>query len=421
LNQMQSPVEHLNGLKRLDIRFSLDPISRFLERLKNPQYAYGTVLIGGTNGKGSIAAMVASVMSRDFRVGLYTSPHLIDVRERIRLNGDMIPQEEMDAWIEVVRTNAKENLTYFEFLTALAFLYFRSRKVDLAVLEVGMGGRLDATNVASPLVSVVSNISVDHSEYLGKRLKDIAWEKGGIIKEGGVLITAVKQRPLQELLEEMCRTRGAKLYSVGREIKINSHPDGSFSYRGIGRRYTNIVCPLRGRHQKLNAAAALGVIECLAMKGFRADDDAVINGIHDVRWEGRLEVVRQSPTVLLDGAHNAGGASALCRALKEEFSFKKLIFIFGVLKDKDYETMLKKLLPLGDRLILTSPDVERAMPPEALLPVACKYVRRIEIVNNSHDAMKRALSIADQNDLICVTGSLYLVGEIKRAFSEAFS
>ncbi len=421
MNQMKSPVEHLDGLKRLDIRFSLDPISRFLERLNNPQDAYRTVLVGGTNGKGSIAAMVASVMSRGFCVGLYTSPHLVDVRERIRVDGDIISRKEMDAWIEVVKAHSKEDLTYFEFLTAVAFLYFRSRKVDLAVLEVGMGGRLDATNVASPLVSVVSNISIDHSEYLGRRLEEIAWEKGGIIKDGGVLVTAVKQRRLQELLEEICRTKGAMLYRVGREIRTYTHPDGSFSYRGIGDRYDKVVCPLRGRHQKVNAAAALGAIECLAMKGFRVDDDAVLKGIHDVKWEGRLEVIRYSPTVLLDGAHNAGGASALCQALKEEFCFKKLIFVFGVLKDKDYDTMLKKLLPLGDRLILTSPDVERAMPPEALLPVACKYVRRIEIVHNSHDALKRALSVANKDDLICVTGSLYLVGEIKKAFSTALS
>ena len=419
---MQAPVEHLDGLKRLDIRFSLDPISRFLERLNNPQNAYGTVLVGGTNGKGSIAAMVASALSHgDFRVGLYTSPHLIDVRERIRIDGEMISREEMDAWIETVKAHSTENLTYFEFLTALAFLYFHWRKVDLAVLEVGMGGRLDATNVVSPLVSVVSNISLDHSEYLGRRLEEIAWEKGGIIKNGGVCITAVKQRRLQKLLEEICRTRGATIYSLGREMTIDTHPDGSFSYRGIGTRYDNLVCPLKGRHQIENAAVALGVIEALAMKGFGVDDDAVFKGIRDVKWEGRLEVIRHSPMVLLDGAHNAGGASTLARALREEFSYKKLIFIFGVLKDKDYKAMLKKLLPLGDRLILTSPDTERAMPPEALLPVAKQYLRRIEVVKNSREALKRALSIADQNDLICVTGSLYLIGEIKKAFSVAFS
>jgi len=418
---MLTPVEHLDELKRLDIRFSLGPISRFLERLNNPQNAYGTVLVGGTNGKGSIAAMVASALSHgDFRVGLYTSPHLIDVRERIRIGGEMISQEEMDAWTEIVKDHSTEDLTYFEFLTAVAFLYFHERKVDIAILEVGMGGRLDATNVVSPLVSVVSNISLDHTEYLGRRLEEIAWEKVGIIKNGGVCINAVKQQRLRKLLEEICRTRGATIYSLGREITIDTHPDGSFAYRGIGRRHDNLVCPLKGRHQIENAAVALGVIEALAMKGFRIDDDAVFKGIHDVKWEGRLEVIKHSPTVLLDGAHNAGGASALARALKEGFPCKKLIFIFGVLKDKDYKAMLKKLLPLGDRLILTSPDTERAMPPETLLPVAKQYLRKIEVVKNPREALKRALSIADQDDLICITGSLYLVGEIKRVFSTAF-
>jgi dihydrofolate synthase / folylpolyglutamate synthase len=418
---MQAPVEHLDGLKRLDIRFSLDPISRFLKRLNNPHSAYGTVLVGGTNGKGSIAAMVASALFRGgFRVGLYTSPHLIDVQERIRIDGKMISREEMDTWIEIVKGHSTENLTYFEFLTAVAILYFHQKKVDLAILEVGMGGRLDATNVVSPLVSVVSNISLDHTEYLGRRLEEIAWEKGGIIKKGGVCINAVKQRRLQKLLETICHARGATIYSLGREITINTHPDGSFSYRGIEMRYDILVCPLKGRHQIENAAIALGVIEALAMKGFGIDDDAVFDGIHDVKWEGRLEVIRHSPTVLLDGAHNAGGASTLARALMEDFSYKKLIFIFGVLKDKDYKAMLKKLLPLADRLILTSPDTERAMPPEALLPVAKQYLRKIEIVKNSREALKRALSIADENDLICITGSLYLIGEIKKAFSAAF-
>jgi dihydrofolate synthase / folylpolyglutamate synthase len=419
---MLVPVENLDGLGRFEIRLSLDPISRFLERLDNPQNTYGTVLIGGTNGKGSIAAMVASALSHGgFRVGLYTSPHLIDVRERIRIDGEMISRDEMEAWIERIKAHSTEDLTYFEILTAVAFLYFQQREVDIAILEVGMGGRLDATNVVSPLVSVVSNISLDHTEYLGRRLEEIAWEKGGIIKNSGVCITAVKQRPLQKLLKEICRTRGATIYSLGREIMIDMHPDGSFSYAGIGMKYDNIICPLKGKHQIENAALALGVIDVLAMKGFPVVYDAVFKGIHDVKWEGRLEVISRRPTVLLDGAHNAGGASALAMALREEFSYKQLIFVFGVLKDKNYKAMLKKLLPLGDRLILTSPDTERAMPPEALLPVAKKYLEGIEIVKNSREAMKRALSVADQNDLVCVTGSLYLVGEIRKAFSEVLT
>ena len=309
---MPAPVEHLDGIKRLNIRFSLDPISQFLKRMSNPQKAYGTVLVGGTNGKGSIAAMVASALSRGgFHVGLYTSPHLIDVRERIRIDGEMISREDMDAWTEIVRAHSTEDLTYFEFLTAVAFLYFRERKVDLAVLEVGMGGRLDATNVVSPLVSVVSNISLDHTEYLGKQLEDIAWEKGGIIKDGGVCIHGVKQRRLQKLLAEIGRTKDATIYSLGREITVDAHADGSFSYQGIAMRYDNLVCALKGRHQIENAGVALGVIEALGMKGFRIADDAVFKGIHDVKWEGRLEVIKHSPMVLLDGAHNAGGAAVL--------------------------------------------------------------------------------------------------------------
>ncbi|MGZ6240750.1 MAG: bifunctional folylpolyglutamate synthase/dihydrofolate synthase [Syntrophales bacterium] len=419
---MPAPVKHLDETKNLGIRFSLDPISQFLKRMSNPQNAYGTVLVGGTNGKGSIAAMVASALFHGgFRVGLYTSPHLIDVRERIRIDGEMISREDMDAWVEIVRAHSTEDLTYFEFLTAVAFLYFHERKVDIAILEVGMGGRLDATNVVSPLVSVVSNISFDHTEYLGKRLEDIVWEKGGIIKNGGVCISGVKQRSLQRLLEELSRTKGATIYSLGREIAVDAHIDGSFSYQGIGMKCDNLVCSLKGRHQIENACLALGVIEALAIKGFLIDDDAAFKGIRDVEWEGRLEVIRHSPMVLLDGAHNAGGAAALACALREGFSYKKLTFIFGVLKDKDNKAMLKKLLPLADRLILTTPDTERAMPPEALLPVAKQYLRKIEVVKNPLEALKRALSVADENDLICVTGSLYLIGEIKKAFSVAFS
>jgi len=422
LNRMPALVKHLDENKRLNIRFSLDPISQFLNRMSNPQEAYGTVLVGGTNGKGSIAAMVASALFHGgFHVGLYTSPHLIDVRERIRIDGEMISCEDMDAWTEIVRAHSSEDLTYFEFLTAVAFLYFREKKVDIAVLEVGMGGRLDATNVVLPLVSVVSNISFDHTEYLGRHLEDIAFEKGGIIKNSGVCINGVKQRRLQKLLAEIGRTKGATVYSLGREITVDAHSDGSFSYRGIGMRYNNLVCSLKGRHQIENAGVALGVIEVLAMKGFRIADDAVFKGIHDVKWEGRLEVIRKSPTVLLDGAHNAGGASVLARAVREEFSYRKLVFIFGVLKDKDNKAILKRLLPLGDRLILTRPDTERAMPPEALLPVAKRYLRKIEVAKNPREALKQALSVAADNDLICVTGSLYLIGEIKKAFSVALS
>ncbi|HVO66459.1 MAG TPA: folylpolyglutamate synthase/dihydrofolate synthase family protein [Syntrophales bacterium] len=415
---MQDPLEHLRGLKSVDIRFGLGPISRLLIRLNNPQNAYGTVLIGGTNGKGSIAAMVASILSHGgFRVGLYTSPHLIDVRERIKVDGNLISPKEIVEWIEEVKKQSTENITYFEFLTAIAFLYFLQKRVDVAVIEVGMGGRLDATNVVTPLVSVVSNISLDHEEYLGNSLEDIAREKGGIIKDGGICITAVKQRRIFKFLEDTCRKRGAEIYRVGRDLKVDIFCNGSFSFSGIRKRYSDLVCPLKGKHQIENAAVALGVIDCIASKGFEVSDAAVFGGIRDVQWEGRLEILQQKPTVLVDGAHNADGATVLSKALKEEFVYRKLILIFGVLNDKDYKTMLKKLVPLAEHLIITKPDTVRTMPPEVIMKAAKSYRKRIEVVENSHEALKRALSLADPCDLICITGSLYLVGEIKRAFS----
>jgi dihydrofolate synthase/folylpolyglutamate synthase len=418
---MRDPLEHFSGLKSADIRLGLGPITELLNRFKNPQDSYGTILIGGTNGKGSIAAMVASVLSRNgYRVGLYTSPHLIDLRERIRINGSMILPEEMGELIKEIKSFSTENITYFEFLTAVAFLYFYQKRVDISVLEVGMGGRLDATNVVSPLISVISNISLEHCEYLGNRLEDIAWEKGGIIKNGANCITAVRQRRVVQCLEEICRSRRAKLIKLGREIKIDIHDDGSFSYRGTEKRYNRLFCPLKGRHQIDNAALAVGVIEYVAKKGFEVEDNAVYAGIRNVQWEGRLEVLRYAPMVLVDGAHNAAGASILSDALTEEFTYRELIMIFGVLNDKDYRAMVKKLIPCANRVILTRPASERALPPEAIVPVAQQYLRHIEVVENTYEALQKALSIADQDDLICVTGSLYLVGEIKRIFSESF-
>lgn len=416
---MQDPLERLYGIKCVNIRLGLGPITRLLDRFNNPFTAYKTILIGGTNGKGSIAAMVASVLSHGgFRVGLYTSPHLIDIRERIKVNDAMISPQEMEEYIKEVKEQTTEDITYFEYLTAVALLYFCRKNVDIAVLEVGMGGRLDATNVVTPLVSVISNISLDHGEYLGDCLEKIAREKGGIIKDGGVCITAVKQKSVFDIIANICRDRRAELIKVGREIKVKRLGSGLFSYKGVRKNYGHLVCLLKGGHQIENAAVALGVMETIAMKGFAVNADAVFTGIRDVRWEGRLEVLQHAPMLIVDGAHNAGGVSALSKTLKEDFSYKKLILIFGVLNDKDHRAMLKKLGPLADRLIITRPDMERSLPPEVIVPVARHYNNRIEVAENSHEALKRALSIADSDDLICVTGSLYLVGEIKRIFSK---
>jgi len=416
---MQDPLEYLYGLKSTDIRLGLGPFTRVIERLGNPHTAYPTVLIGGTNGKGSIAAMVSSILIHaGLRVGLYTSPHLIDFRERVRINGELIAPSAVYEMMEEIRQKMGEEITYFEFLTAVAFLHFFRQKVDIAVLEVGMGGRLDATNVVRPVVSVVSNVSLDHKEYLGNRLDAIAREKGGIIKKNGVCITAAKQKRVMEILEGICHRKKAKLYRIGREIKVNHHDNGTFTYRGVRNNYRRLTCALRGRHQIENAAVAVGVIELLTGSGIEIDEKSICEGLREVRWEGRLEVLQREPVILVDGAHNPAGTSALSRTLREDFSYERLILIFGVLSDKDYGSMLKRLAPLADRLLITRPDTSRGMPAVDVASAARRYRNEVEIVENGHNALKRALAIAQKNDLICVTGSLYLVGEIKRMYSE---
>jgi len=414
---MSDHFEYLNELNSACIRFGLGPISRLLDRLHNPQDTYRTALVGGTNGKGSIAAMLASILKQaGFKVGLYTSPHLIDVRERIRVNGRIISHEKMISCMRDVKKEIREEITYFEFLTAVAFLHFYNEKVDMAVLEVGMGGRLDATNVINPLVSVISNIALEHRDYLGNSLAEITAEKGGIIKDHGVCITAARQKQVMNVLEDICQSRKAELLKLGREFKVEIKNDGTFSYKSGGNNYKHLVCPMRGRHQIENTALAIGAIESMRKQGIAVDDKCIFNGIRDTQWEGRLEMLQKEPMLLLDGAHNPSGISVLCRALKTEFVYRRLIVIFAVLDDKDHVNMLRRIVPLSDIFIITKPHTCRAMPPEKVASIASRYTHSIDIIDNTADALQHARSLAGVDDLICVAGSLYLVGEIKKAF-----
>lgn len=411
----QDTLAYLSGLNKMGIRFALDPIRSLLERLHNPQGGYPSVLIAGTNGKGSVAAMTASILAAGgFKTGLYTSPDLIDFRERIRVDGVMISREKAAICTQRVKEKITEEVSYFEFLTAMAFLHFQRQQVDIAILEIGMGGRLDATNIVIPLVSVITNISLEHREYLGNTLEKITREKGGIIKEGGTCLTAARQKRVVSTLEEICREKRATLYRIGKDIRIMIHRDGTFSYHGIGRSYEGLVCPLAGRHQFSNAALTLGAVEILADAGFPVGEAVVAEGLRNTRWEGRLEILQRAPMLLVDGAHNPAGAETLRRALRTGFPRRRLILIFGVLGDKDYPAMAKRLLPLADRVILTRPNSERSLSPELLLPVARMFHTAAERIDNPADALRSALSHAGEEDLICVAGSLYLVGEIKK-------
>ncbi|MCK4534388.1 MAG: bifunctional folylpolyglutamate synthase/dihydrofolate synthase [Syntrophobacterales bacterium] len=412
---MQSPLQYLEGLKQRGINLGIGPISGLLARLDNPQIKYKTILIGGTNGKGSTAAILSSILMKEgMNVGLYTSPHICDFRERIRINGRMIPEDALCTLIDKVREEIKEDVTYFEFSTALAFLYFSQCEADIAVVEVGMGGRLDATNLVSPEVSVITNISLEHQRYLGDNLESIACEKGGIIKENGICVTAAKGRKVIDTLEEICSQRKSVFYRTGRDIRVRRSGKGSFSYYGINKHYSGLRNSLVGGHQIENAALALAVVDILTVKGMEINDNSVTEGLRDVKWEGRLELVSRNPGIVVDGAHNPAGISSLCSSLLADFSYRRLIMVFGVLRDKDYAEMLKKIMPLADRIILTSPKEERAARTEDLLSVTSPYHDHVEAIDDSVEALVRARFLAGVDDLVCVTGSLYLVGEIKK-------
>ena len=409
------PLSYLDSLKSAGIRPGLGPVRSLLKRLGKPQGRFRSLLIGGTNGKGSIAVTLASVLqAAGCRVGLYTSPHLVDFRERIRVNGAQIPAESLRRLIREVR-EAGGGVTYFEFATALAFLHFARSRVYWAVLEVGMGGRLDATNVVRPELSVISNIAMDHAEFLGPRLADIAREKAGIIRPGGVCITAARQAPVLAVIEGVCREKNARLLRVGREIRVRTARDGLFAIRCPGMDLKGLTTALKGPHQRENAACALAALGVLRDRGVAIGDDAVREGLSSVRWEGRLEVVHERPTVLLDGAHNPAGAAALRRAL-DGFRYRRLVLVLGILADKDWRAMVRRLVPPAQRVIATRPPEERALPPEALAAEAKRHGRVAEVEENPRKAVRAALAAARRDDLVCVAGSLYLVGAVRPLF-----
>jgi dihydrofolate synthase / folylpolyglutamate synthase len=412
-----NPYLYLNGLEKMGIRMDLDAVRKILRVLGNPERDYPSILIAGTNGKGSVAAMTASILSAGgSSVGLYTSPHLIDVRERIRIGSMMIPERDFGETMRDIDHHLTEPLTYFELMTVLAFLHFRQKKIDVAVVEVGMGGRLDATHVLDPSVVVISHIALDHQEYLGKRLKDIAGEKSAIIPKRGICITGVRQLSARQVIVDTCREREATLLRIGGEIQVYRHRDRAFSYRSPSHTYSRLHCGLIGSHQQTNAALAVASVEAMAVRGFAVNEKSVREGLGNVRWEGRLEVLQKAPVLLVDGAHNPAGIGSLCRALRNNFSFRRLIVLFGVLRDKHYPDMIGRLSVFQPLMILTQPPSERSMPSADLLPIARAFLQRVEVIQSPVDALKYALSLAGGDDLICATGSLYLVGEIKKTF-----
>jgi dihydrofolate synthase/folylpolyglutamate synthase len=414
-------VSYLYSLQKHGIKLGLDTMTALVGRLGMPQARYQNLHIAGTNGKGSTAALTASMFQAGgYRVGLYTSPHLVEFRERIRVDGRMIPESEIARLTEVVRSVSEPDLspTFFEFTTAMALKYFAESKVDAAVCEVGMGGRFDATNVVSPLACAITTIALDHQQYLGNTLESVAFEKAGIIKPGVPVITGRLPREAFETIKRIAADRHAQLLSLGKDFQVEGETPAGFSYSGGGVRYENLSCPLLGAHQLENCACALSLVEAARQHRRGVGEAAIREGLRQVQWEGRLEVVARAPLMLLDGAHNPAAADALAeylRAFRTSNPGSRVILVLAMMRDKDHRGFVEPFNGLVDDVVLTQADVKRSATVEELLPVIGAIWPHVQTHAWVAGALGEARRLARPQDAICVTGSLMLVGEVKAA------
>lgn len=445
----QETLDYLYGFVNFEYRqldryypenISLERVRHFLELLGNPQETFPPIHIAGTKGKGSVAAMCAfSLRASGLKSALYTSPHLQDFRDRIRIltpddDDGRIGKEQVVKIVERIRPVAEQivDLTWYELITAIAFLHFAEEGVDVAVIEVGLGGRLDASNVLTPLVSVITSLSLDHTYLLGDTLAEIAAEKGGIIKNGVPVISAPQEPEALSQLEYIAFENHAPMTVIGREwryvseghgleteqdpetwnqqIVITVAPDSALVPAG-----SHLTLALAGRHQQDNAVVALAALNVVSGTFPELTLESVKEGLADVIWPGRMQVLAHgggSPTLLVDCAHNVDSAQKLAYTLENDFEFNNLVIILGTTADKDVRGIMSTLLPLSDHILLTSSGHPRASDPDELVRIASELGYESQAPSDSAEAIRTARRLASASDLICVTGSIFLVGDL---------
>jgi dihydrofolate synthase/folylpolyglutamate synthase len=420
-------LDWLFPLRRLGSKRELETIRHLLHQIGDPQDMFRSILVTGTNGKGSTVAMVASILwAAGYKVGMFTSPHLSSFTERIMVNGKQIPQTDVVRIVGEIRLYVDEMArapqlrcpTFFEITTAIAFKYFAEQEVDLAVIEVGMGGKLDATNVVHALVSVITNVGLEHTEVLGDTVLEIAEEKAGIIKENGVLITATKDDDVFALFRDFCERIGSRVLRVGDDInfeKLSSSLDGQrFVLDVPGYRFEELFIPMLGDHQLVNAATAVGAVEALSFHGILVSREAVKEGLRTVRWPGRLEVVQKRPLVVLDSMKDVEAARAVKEALLRDFTYDRLIVVVSFSSDKNIPEIISHLAQAADLFLITSHKVMgRAADPNLIAKEVESQSKPYEIVRESRAAIQRAIELAQEDDMVCIVGSVFLVGEAR--------
>ncbi len=410
-------------------KFGLENIAILAAGLGNPHRAVPCVHIAGTNGKGSTAAILESILrAAGLRTGLYTSPHLERINERIRLNGESISDEQFAAaWtrvhasIESLMAAGKLSAhpTYFECVTAMAFLVFAEQHVDFAIYEVGLGGRLDSTNIVTPEVSVITPIDFDHENFLGHSIEQIASEKAGIIKPGGIVVSSVVRPEARAVVARKCAEAGARLVEIDEEWRFNQNPPVDGCYSAIAtstktnsRAQLSIAPPLPGRFQIRNALAAATAARILASLGFHITDEAIERGIANVHWPGRLERLSENPAVYLDGTHNPAGARELLKFWQENFAGRRIILVYGAMRDKAVDEIAGVLFPHAESVILTAPRQPRAISADLLAEMTAHLARQATVTRDPYDALEQAIQMARPGDAVFATGSLYLVGDL---------
>jgi dihydrofolate synthase/folylpolyglutamate synthase len=418
---IREAMEFINSTTWQGSRLGLERMELLLRMLGNPEKKLKYIHIAGTNGKGSTAVMLASVLTEaGYKTGLYTSPYIQCFNERIQIDGRNIPDESIISEVENLKdfiAVMEDKPTEFEIITVIAFLYFYHCQCDIVVLEVGMGGRLDSTNIIpTPEVAIITAIDLDHTRELGDTIEKIAREKAGIIKRDCDLVLYQQKRSVYEIINSVCAEQSARIHSVDfNHIEITrSDMSGQCM---IFENHSNVKINLRGEYQQKNAAVVLKTLDVLVKKGWRISETDIRKGMEKAKWPGRFELLSKEPYFLVDGAHNPNGVQALANNIEVYFKNKKIIFLIGVLMDKNYEAMMKIILPYGNRFIVVQPENPRALSKSEL----ANFLRESFDVNvieaiNVKDGINSALEMVGEDEIIIAFGSLYMVGSIRSFF-----
>lgn len=418
-------IEFLESLTDFGIKLGLDKTIFLLKKFGNPHLKYPSILIGGTNGKGSVAKTLSEILKKaGYKVGLYTSPHLISVNERISINNAPIPQDDLIVQInnlkKVISKIPYHNYpTFFEALTVIGFSYFAERKVDVLVAEVGMGGRFDATNVLPSFLEVITKISLEHTMFLGKTLSQIAYEKAGIIKEKSKVICASQEKEVYSVIRKRAKEERAKLVVYGKDFsgkRVQQSPDAQ-TFHFYGKKILkNLKTPLLGKHQIENVSLAIQSAMEIRNMRFKLPEESIYSGVESVFWPARFQILRKNPVIVLDGAHNPAGIKALKNSLRELFPGERFAFLIGILKDKDWEVMMKEIFSITSEIIFTNPDEKRGISPYVLSEFAAGKKKNIKI-SILPEVEKAFEEVQKSKKPFCICGSLYLAGKVLKQWS----